>query len=100
MSITISMSIFPGPKKDKLQRYTEIVNYQQSETIDLESKKVWLTDVFSARFFNQYVRDEIRSHFLKRVIINGLNESSWRFMRFDRLTIIVTGTDTFKSNTF
>ena len=30
---------------------------------------------------------------MKRVIINGMSGSSWRFKRFERLSVIVTSTD-------
>ena len=31
---------------------------------------------------------------MKRVIINGMTGSSWRFKRFERLFVIVTSEDT------
>ena len=36
-------------KKMKMQGYIELVNYQSSEILELESKRVWLTDVFTDR---------------------------------------------------
>ena len=84
---------FVSNKKVKMQGYIELVNYQPSEIIELESKRVWLTDVFTGRYFNQYIRGEMKSNFLKRVIVNGATGSSWQFKRFDRLSVIVTDID-------
>ena len=69
----------------------ELVSYQPIEIIELESKRVWLTDIFTCKFLKQYVRSEIKNDFLKRVIVNGMTGSSWRFKKFERLLIIDTG---------
>ena len=53
----------------------------------MESRGVRLTGVYSCVFFNDYVKEKIRQ---KRVIINGMSGSSWRFKRFDRLNLIST----------
>ena len=76
----------------KLRRKVTL-NYQSSELIELESKRVWLTDVFTGRYFNQYISGEMKSNFLKRVIVNGATGSSWQFKRFDRLSVIVADID-------
>lgn len=47
--------LFTSTKKSKVQGYIELINYHSSEIIELESKRVWLNDVFTCRFFNQYV---------------------------------------------
>lgn len=49
---------------------------------------MWLTDIFTGRYFNKFIRGEIRAGFLKRVIINGTTGSSWQFNRFERIFII------------
>ena len=43
---------FAPNKKVKFQGYIELINYQQAELIELEfeSKRVWLTDVFAAKY--------------------------------------------------
>ena len=81
---------FVSNKKVKFQGYTELINYQPTETIELESKRVWLTDVFTGRYFSQYIRGEVRANFLKRVIVNAATDSSWQFKRFEKISIIVT----------
>ena len=55
-----------------MQGYIQLVNYQLSEIIELESKRVWLTDAFTGRHFNQYIKGEMKCNFLKRVIVNGV----------------------------
>ena len=81
---------FVSDKKLKFQGYTELINYQSTEIIKLESKRVWLTDVFTGKYCNQYIRGELRANFLRRVIVNGATGSSWKFKRFDKISIIVT----------
>ena len=76
---------FVPTKKAMDQGYMELVNYQPTKIIELESKRVWLTDVFTCKFFNQYVRGKMKNYFLKRIIVNGMTGSSWRFKRFVRL---------------
>ena len=65
----------------------EIIN-QQRDTQCIE-KRVWLTNVFLFKHFNQFVRGEIKDEIIKRLIINGQTGSSWYFKRFNRLNIIV-----------
>lgn len=77
-------------KKVKAHGYIELINYQPSEIIELESRRAWLTDLCTCRYFNQYVRAESRSNFLERVKVNRMTGSSWQFKWFDRLSIIVT----------
>ena len=68
-----------------------MVNYQPAESsviIELESRRIWLTDVYFCVVFNNYVKEKIRESFMKRVIVNGMTGSSWRFKRFERLYLI------------
>ena len=51
---------------------------------------MWLTDIFTGRYLNKFIRDEIRAGFQKRVIINGTTGSSWQFNRFERIFTIIT----------
>lgn len=76
----------------------ELMNYQPAEEIDqlvvLESRRTWLADVYVCFYFKTYVQTQISSSFMKRVIINGMTGSRWRFKRFERLSVIVTFVDT------
>ena len=80
-----------NPDKDyKIQGYAEIINRQQGEFIIAENTRVWLTNTYTAKYFNEYVRGSIKSDIVKRIIINGQTGSSWYFKRFNRLTVIST----------
>ena len=52
----------------KIQGYAEIINQQQGEIIISENKRVWLTNVYTAKRFNPYVRGAVRNDILKRFI--------------------------------
>ena len=80
-----------------MQGYVELINYQQTETEELENIRVWLTNVFIGRYFNQYIRGEMKKDIWKRVIINGATSSSWIFKRFNKLQVIVTDRMSFKN---
>ena len=80
--------VFRPKKECKFQGCAEIVNQQRGEII-LEHKRVWLTNVHFSKYFNDFVRGEIKDEITKRVIVNGLSGSSWIFKRFDRLNVIV-----------
>ena len=75
-------------KENKFQGYAEVVNQQRGKII-LEDKRVWLTNSFSSKHFNEFVRGEIRDEITKRIIANGLSGSSWYFKRFECLSVIV-----------
>ena len=80
--------IFRPNTEKKSQGYAEIVNQQRVEII-LQDKRVWLTNSFNSKHFNDFFRREIRDEITKRIIANGQTGSSWYFKRFQRLTIIV-----------
>ena len=80
--------IYRPLKENKIQGYAEIVNQQRGEII-LEDKRVWLTNSFNSKHFNDFVRGEIRDQITKRIIVNGQTGSSWHFKRFERLSVIV-----------
>ena len=81
---------FNPDKEYKMQGYAEIINQQQGEFIIAENTRVWLTNTYTAKYFNDYVRGSIKSDIVKRIIINGQTGSSWYFKRFSRLTVITT----------
>ena len=73
----------------------KLINYQPAEIIQLEqeSKRIWMTDIYSLKFFNGFVRGQIKNDLMKRVIINEMSCSSWSFKRFDHITMIVSRVD-------
>ena len=73
----------------KFQGYFEIINQQRRPEIVLEDKRVWLTNVYHFKYFNDFVQGKIKDEIIKRIIVNGQSGSSWFFKRFNRLNIIV-----------
>ena len=71
----------------KFQGYFEIINQQREP--ERTDKRVWLTNVFCFKHFNQFVRGEIKDEIIKGVIANGQTGSSWYFKRFNRINIVV-----------
>ena len=59
--------------------------------------RVWLTNVYVRKYFNRFVKGQIKEEILKRVIANGNTESSWLFKRFNKLLIIVTNKASFSN---
>ena len=58
-------------KENKIQDYAEIINQQRGEFIIIANNRVWLANTFTAKYFNDYVKSEIRDDIVKRIIING-----------------------------
>ena len=87
--------VFRSNKESRFQGYAEIINQQRGE-IFLKDKRVWLTNVYRSKYFNDFVRSEIKDEITKRVVVNGESGSSWHFKRFDRLNIIVSVTESIK----
>ena len=91
--------VFQPKKEWKFQGYAEIANQQRGEII-LEDEKVWLTNFHHSKYFNDFVRGEIKDEITKRVIVNGQSGSSWLFKRFDRLNAIVVSVSDAKKTDF
>ena len=84
-------------KEYKIQGHFELKSYQRTEFVDIENTRVWLTKVFSGRFFNDFIRNAMKEDILKRIIINGSSGSSWLFKRFNELQVIVTDKSNMKN---
>ena len=85
-------SRFKPKNKDVFKCDFSIENIQNApltgETLsDLTNTRYWSTNVYEGFCFNDYIIAEIRSDILKRVIVNGLTGSSWRFNRFKHLSL-------------
>ena len=68
-------------------------NYQPAESeylVETINKRSWTIDVYDCMFFyNKYVKRGLKRDMLKRVIVNGLTGSGWRFKSFHHLAINV-----------
>ena len=51
--------------------------------------RYWSTEPYKTKYFNDYVFYGLREDILKRVIVNGISGSSWRFRRFIYLNLKV-----------
>ena len=74
-------------KEIKIQGYAEIIDQRRGETI-LENKRVWLTNSFNSKHFNDFVRGELRDEITKRITVKCQTGSSLHFKRFERLTAV------------
>ena len=75
----------------KFQAYFEIVNQQRTpdNNFFLTENKSWITNVFRFKYFNEFLRGELKNEVTMKIINNGLTGSSWFFKRFERLNVIV-----------
>ena len=89
----------PTGSEMKIQRYFELKNYEQTEIAKIENARVWLTNVYGEKYFNRFVRGQIKEDILKTVIINCTTVSTWLFKWFNKFQIIVTDKTSF-SNSF
>ena len=68
--------------KVKAEGSVELIINQSAESnviLELESRRIWLTDVYHCVFFfNDYVKEKIKESFIKRAVVNGMTVSSWR----------------------
>ena len=55
--------------------------------------RIWQTNVYDGVFFNVFIKSNLANDILKRVIMNGMSGSSWRFKRFDRICITMNSYD-------
>ena len=72
-------------------KYTfTVINRQPSPGFfEITPNRVWVTDVYEGVYFNDFIKSGLAVDIHKRIIMNGLIYSSWRFRRFDRLCITV-----------
>ena len=69
-----------------------IINHQPPPRVgfvDILDSCVWQTHVYSEIYFNDSGKSDLANDILKRVIVNGLTGSSWRFKKFDRICITI-----------
>ena len=75
----------------EVQGSVYLVNWQPAQSsviIELEDKRIWLTDVYRCIFLKQFVKQKIKEDFIRRVMVNGLTGISWRCKRFESPTVI------------
>ena len=68
------------------------MQYQPPENdfcVEVIDNRFWITDFFECVYFNEFVKSGLKKSILKRIIVNGLTGSSWRFKRFNRISVNV-----------
>ena len=77
--------------KYKFQAYFELVNQQRTSDNQnfITDNRSWLTNVYRLKYFNEFVRGELKNEITNRIIQNGLTGSSRYFRRFEKLNVIV-----------
>ena len=55
-----------------MQVYFELKNYQWTEPVELENTRVWHTNVFVGRYFNEFIRNEMKKGYLEKSYLNVL----------------------------
>ena len=77
-----------------------IQNIQQpptNYTVAIVNSRYWSTDVYRTTYFNDHVFSSLSNDIRKRVIVNGLSGSSWRFSKFLYLNLkVLRGDSTLK----
>lgn len=58
--------IFYPNNKVKIQAPMELMNYQPTAIIELKIRRIWMTDVYTCKFFNEFVRHQIKNDLMKR----------------------------------
>ena len=69
-----------------------IINRQhapRTRFIEINDSRFWQTNVYDGVYFNDFVKSNLVQDILKKVIMNGMTGSSWRFKRFDRICLTV-----------
>ena len=73
-----------------------IENIQQSvfeNVTPILNTRYWITDVYKATYFNDFLFHGLRQNILSKAIVNGMSGSSWKFRRFVMLSLKVLNID-------
>ena len=59
----------------------------QENLVPVANTRYWITEPFKTKYFNDYIFYSLRENILKRVIVNGMSGTCWRFRRFIYLNL-------------
>ena len=70
-----------------------IQNYQpppedMNNVRGLYDERLWSTPTYFGNFFNDFIKSSLKNDIKKRIIVNGRTGSSWRFNRFQSVSVI------------
>ena len=57
--------------------------------VEVIDQRSWLTDVYSCKFFDEFVKNGLKRDILKQIIVHAVTGSSWRFERFNKISASV-----------
>ena len=68
-----------------------IVNYQPAVQggLPIYDSRFWLTKTYEGFYFNDFIKTSLIYDVRKRIRINGMTGSSWRFNRFQSLSLSI-----------
>ena len=83
-----------GKKEFVIKSSFAIQNYQPppediNNVLGSYDKRIWSTQTYFGRFFNEYIRASLTNDIKKRIIVNARAGSSWRFNRYDSISVTV-----------
>ena len=84
--------ITEGKQKLIIKLSFTILNYQPppediNNVVGLYDKRTWSIQTYFGRFFNEYIRVSLTNDIKKRIIVNAKTGSSWRFKRYDSISV-------------
>ena len=87
-----SKFVTDGKKEFIIKSRFAIQNYQPSpedinNAVGIYGKKIWSTQTYFGRFFNEYIRVSLTNDIKKRITVNARTGSLWRFNRYDSISI-------------
>ena len=91
---TNASKILTDGKKELVIKSTfSIRNYQSppddlNNVTDLYDLRFWITPVYLGHFFNDFIKTSLKNDVKKRIILNGQTGSSWRFDRFQSISVV------------
>ena len=70
---------FEVDAKVEVQSKFSIINYQPPENEffeELIDQRSWITDIYTCKYFNEFVKAALKKDIFKRIIVNALTDSS------------------------
>ena len=81
-----------GKKELIIKPSFAIQNYQPppediNNVVGLYDKRIWSTQTYFGRFFNEYIRASLNNDIKEIIIVNARTGSSWRFNRYNSISV-------------
>ena len=81
-----------GKKELIIKSTFAIQNYQLppediNNVVGIYDKRIWSTQTYFGRFFNEFIKFSLINDIRKRIIVNARTGSLWRFNRYDSISV-------------